>query len=208
MDANWDYKDEEAIWSEINVLTPQYRGIRWERLTTSAEGKVPQGIQWPCPDENHPGTPIMHQSQFTRGLGLFTPVSYRLPAEMPCNEYPLTLSTGRLLEQFHTGTLTRKTPGLDLLGAPKVMISVYDAEQLGINNGDKISLITRRGEIEIDAFVTKRAQAGVLFLPFHFVEAAANKLTINALDPVAYIPEYKVCAVRVEKVTKRVIEPA
>lgn len=208
MGANWDYTNEEAIWREINELTPQYRGIRWDRLSANAEGQISQGIQWPCPDETHPGTPIMHQSQFTRGLGLFTPVSYRLPAEMPCNEYPLTLSTGRLLEQFHTGTLTRKTPGLDLLGAPKVMISVYDAEQLGINNGDKLRLTTRRGEIEIDAFVTKRAQAGVLFLPFHFVEAAANKLTINALDPVAYIPEYKVCAVRAEKVTARVSEPA
>jgi len=203
MGANWDYKDEEAIWQEINLLTPQYRGISWQRLSADAKGHLPQGIQWPCPDENHPGTPIMHQSQFTRGLGLFTPVGYRMPAEMPCSDYPLTLSTGRLLEQFHTGTLTRKTPGLDLLGSPKVMISVYDAEQLGINNGDKIKLSTRRGEIEIDAFVTKRAQVGVLFLPFHFVEAAANKLTINALDPVAYIPEYKVCAVKAEKVANR-----
>lgn len=201
MGANWNYIHEEDIWHEINELTPQYRGIRWQRLSQQDNGDFPQGIQWPCPDEDHPGTPIMHQNQFTRGLGKFTPVSYRLPAEMPCSEYPLTLSTGRLLEQFHTGTLTRKTPGLDLLGSPKVMISVYDAERLGISNGDKIKLTTRRGEIEIDAFVTKRAQAGVLFLPFHFVEAAANKLTINALDPVAYIPEYKVCAVKAEKVT-------
>lgn len=200
MGANWNYSNEESIWAEINELTPQYRGIRWDRLTASADGMISQGIQWPCPDESHPGTPIMHREQFTRGLGLFTPVSYRLPAEMPCSEYPLTLSTGRLLEQFHTGTLTRKTPGLDLLGAPRVMISVYDAEQLGIHNGDKIRLTTRRGEIEIDAFVTKRAQVGVLFLPFHFAEAAANKLTINALDPVSYIPEYKVCAVKAEKV--------
>ncbi len=199
MGANWHYANEEAIWAEINELTPQYRGIRWDRLTASNEGVIPQGIQWPCPDANHPGTPIMHQSQFTRGLGQFTVVSYRMPAEMPCSEYPLTLSTGRLLEQFHTGTLTRKTPGLDILGAPKVMISVYDAEQLGIGNGDRLKLTTRRGEIEIDAFVTKRAQVGVLFLPFHFAEAAANKLTNNALDPVAHIPEFKVCAVRAEK---------
>jgi formate dehydrogenase major subunit len=204
MGAAWDYPNEEAIWQEINELTPQYRGITWQRLSTGVDGKIPQGIQWPCPDETHPGTPIMHQGQFTRGLGKFTPVSYRLPAEMPCSEYPLTLSTGRLLEQFHTGTLTRKTAGLDLLGSPKVMISVYDAEQLGIGNGDKIKLTTRRGEIEIDAFVTKRAQAGVLFLPFHFVEAAANKLTINALDPVAFIPEYKVCSVRVERVAEKI----
>lgn len=200
MGAQWDYPNEEAIWSEINALTPQYRGITWQRLSAQATGQFPQGIQWPCPDASHPGTPIMHQSQFTRGLGLFTPVSYRAAAEQPCEEYPFTLSTGRLLEQFHTGTLSRKTAGLNLLGSPKVMISVYDAEQLGIRNGDNLRLSTRRGAIEIAAFVTKRAQVGVLFLPFHFAEAAANKLTINALDPVAFIPEFKVCSVKVERV--------
>ena len=214
MSANWHYENEEAIWTEITQLTPQYHGLLWERLAPQTQfseansgGASPhpslspsQGLQWPCPSIDHPGTPILHQHTFTRGRGRFIPVSYRLPAEQSCEQYPLVLSTGRLLEQFHTGTLTRKTPGLDLLGSPKVMISVYDAEQLGINNGDRLKLTSRRGEIEIDAFVTKRAQVGVLFLPFHFAEAAANKLTINALDPVAKIPEFKVCAVRAEKV--------
>ncbi|MCF1438870.1 MAG: formate dehydrogenase subunit alpha, partial [Shewanella sp.] len=198
MGADWHYEAEEQIWREVNQLTPQYRGISWERVApTTIAGK--QGLQWPCLDEQHPGTRIMHQSQFIRGTqAKFEPVSFRLPAEMPCDEYPLVLSTGRLLEQFHTGTLTRKTQGLDLLASPRVMISVFDADKLGVNNGDMLRLVTRRGEINIRAFVTRRAQAGVLFLPFHFVEAAANKLTINALDPVAHIPEYKFCAVRAE----------
>lgn len=197
MGADWHYHSEEQIWAEVNQLTPQYRGISWQRVApTSLKGK--QGLQWPCADETAPGTVVMHSKQFTRGKGRFIPVHYRLPAEMPCEEYPLILSTGRLLEQFHTGTLTRKTKGLDVLASPKVMISVYDADKLGVSNGDMLKLTTRRGEIEIRAFVTRRAQAGVLFLPFHFVEAAANKLTINALDPVALIPEYKFCAVRAD----------
>ncbi|PKG74133.1 formate dehydrogenase subunit alpha [Shewanella sp. GutCb] len=199
MGEDWHYQTERQIWHEITEVTPQYRGITWKMIDSeTANGR--QGLQWPCPAEGHPGTPILHNKQFTHGKGQMRPVQYRLPAEMPCAEYPLILSTGRLLEQFHTGTLTRKTPGLNELGKPRVMISVFDAEQLQIHNGDRLKLSTRRGEIEIDAFVTKRAQAGVIFLPFHFAESAANKLTINALDPVAKIPELKVCAVKVEKV--------
>lgn len=199
MSEDWNYTTEKQIWHEITELTPQYHGITWKVIDSeTADGR--QGLQWPCPAEGHPGTPILHSHQFTHGKGKMRPVQYRLPAEMPCDDYPLMLSTGRLLEQFHTGTLTRKTSGLNELGKPKVMISVFDAEQLQIHNGDRLKLSTRRGEIEIDAFVTKRAQAGVIFLPFHFVESAANKLTNNVLDPVAKIPEFKVCAVKVEKI--------
>ncbi len=193
--ANWDYQTEQDIWQEVNQVTPQYRGITWARMQDNLHG-----LQWPCRDEQDAGTRVMHQHEFTRGKGRLIPVNYRMPAEMPCADYPLTLSTGRLLEQFHTGTMTRKTKGLDVLGSPKVMISVYDAEKIGVSNGDMLRLSTRRGEIEIAAFVTKRAQVGVIFLPFHFAEAAANKLTIDALDPVANIPEFKICAVKVEKV--------
>ena len=200
MGEDWQYQSERQIWHEITEVTPQYRGITWQVIDSeTANGR--QGLQWPCPAEGHPGTPILHSNQFTHGKGKMRPVQYRLPAEMPCDDYPLMLSTGRLLEQFHTGTLTRKTPGLNELGAPRVMISVFDAEQHQIRNGDKLKLSTRRGEIEIAAFVTKRAQAGVIFLPFHFAESAANKLTNNVLDPVAKIPEFKVCAVKVEKVS-------
>ncbi|QIR15618.1 formate dehydrogenase subunit alpha [Shewanella aestuarii] len=203
MAANWHYQDERQIWHEVTQVTPQYRGISWQRVDAQTkEGRL--GVQWPCPTEGHLGTPILHVDQFTHGKGKMKPVSYRLPAEMPCNEYPFVLSTGRLLEQFHTGTLTRKTEGLNELATPKVMISAFDADQLAITNGDMLTLSTRRGSINIAAFVTKRAQAGVLFLPFHFAEAAANKLTNNVLDPVAKIPEFKVCAVKVEKVCQPV----
>ncbi|MCE9677761.1 formate dehydrogenase subunit alpha [Shewanella sp. AS1] len=196
--GNWHYQDEKQIWHEITQVTPQYRGISWASIdVNSVNGN--QGIQWPCPSEDHPGTPILHSQQFTRGKAVMIPVHYRLPAEMPCEDYPFILSTGRLLEQFHTGTLTRKTEGLNQLGSPRVMLSAFDADRLGIENGDMLTLATRRGEINIAAFVTKRAQAGVLFLPFHFAEAAANKLTNNALDPVAKIPEFKICAVKVTK---------
>ncbi|WBJ94464.1 formate dehydrogenase subunit alpha [Shewanella sp. MTB7] len=197
--ANWDYTDEKQIWHEITQVTPQYGGISWETMDPNTKKGI-AGLQWPCPEVGHPGTPILHMKTFTRGRAQMRAMDYRLPAEPPCGEYPLTLSTGRLLEQFHTGTLTRKTAGLDELGKPRVMISVYDAEKLGIANGDMLRINSRRGEIEIAAFVTKRAQVGVLFLPFHFAEAAANKLTINALDPVAKIPEFKICAIKVEKV--------
>ncbi|MBR9729179.1 formate dehydrogenase subunit alpha [Shewanella intestini] len=200
MGANWHYENEKAITNEINQVTPQYQGISWDRLNSDEHGKPSKGIQWPCPSEDHLGTPVLHKNQPIIGKGVFTPVTYRSPAETTDEQYPLVLSTGRLLEQFHTGTLSRKTQGLDTLGSPRVMISVFDAEQLGVNNGDMLKLSTRRGELEIAAFVTKRAQAGVLFLPFHFVEAAANKLTINAIDPVSKIPEFKVCAVKAEKV--------
>ena len=195
--ANWHYQNAKDIWQEINQVTPQYQGLTWQRL----EQKV-DGLQWPCFDETHPGTSVLHTDSFLRGQGRMIPVSYRLPAEMPDSEYPLILSTGRLLEQFHTGTMTRKTPELDIKGSPRVMISVYDAEQLDVKNGDMLTLTTRRGTINIAAFVTKRAQVGVLFLPFHFAESAANKLTINALDPIAKIPEYKVCSVKAEKASQ------
>jgi formate dehydrogenase major subunit len=196
--ANWTYQNEHQIWAEINQVTPQYRGISWQSIEASSPNGR-QGIQWPCPSEAHPGTPILHTQQFPRGRAMMKPVGYRLPAELPCEEYPFILSTGRLLEQFHTGTLTRKTDGLNELATPKVMISAFDADRLKITNGDMLTLSTRRGSINIAAFVTKRAQAGVLFLPFHFAEAAANKLTNNVLDPIAKIPEFKVCAVKLDK---------
>ncbi|MGS0676392.1 formate dehydrogenase subunit alpha [Shewanella sp. 125m-1] len=205
MGEDWGYQNEKQIWHEITDVTPQYRGITWKVIDSLTSNGL-QGLQWPCPAEGHPGTPILHTREFTHGKGKMRAVHYRLPAEMPCKEYPLVLSTGRLLEQFHTGTMTRKTEGLNQLGSARVMISVFDADKLGVNNGDMLKLSTRRGEIEIKAFVTKRAQAGVLFLPFHFAESAANKLTNNALDPVAKIPEFKVCAVKAEKVAEEVAE--
>ncbi|MDN3682894.1 formate dehydrogenase subunit alpha [Vibrio tapetis subsp. quintayensis] len=191
MGADWDYQSVEQITQEITEVTPQYQAITWDRIGS-------EGLQWPCNDANPNGTRIMHQTEFKRGLGEFAVVPFKYAAELPDDEYPMVLTTGRLLEQFHTGTMTRKTKGLDNLAGPRIMISVFDAERLGIHNGQNIRLASRRGEIEAPAFVTKRMQKGVVFVPFHFAESPANRLTTTATDPYAKIPEFKVAAVRVE----------
>ncbi|WP_028115515.1 formate dehydrogenase subunit alpha [Ferrimonas senticii] len=194
MGADWDYQQVSDITAEINRVTPSYGGITWQRTET-------ESLQWPCPHDKHPGTRILHQTRFNHmDKAQFAAVPYRLSAELPNPDYPLTLTTGRQLAQFHTGTMTRKTPGMDLLAKPMVMISVTDAERLGVANSQMVRLVTRRGSVEVPAFVTKRMRPGVLFMPFHFAEAAANILTNAALDPVAKIPEFKVCAVKLELV--------
>ncbi|MGL5949174.1 MAG: formate dehydrogenase subunit alpha [Aeromonas sp.] len=194
MGAAWTYADEAAINAEICALTPQYAGITWDRV-----GRA--GLQWPCHTDAPNGTRILHTERFTRGpRAQLAPTPFRYAAERPDAAYPLILSTGRLLEQFHTGTMTRKTDGLNTLAGPRVMISVVDAERLGISNSEEVSVSSRRGEITLPAFVTKRMQQGVVFIPFHFAEAPANRLTISATDPHAKIPEFKVAAVRVEKI--------
>ncbi|MBL6990597.1 MAG: formate dehydrogenase subunit alpha [Bacteriovoracaceae bacterium] len=189
----WNYAQTKDITKEINDLTPQYKGITWDRIT-----KLKDGLQWPCPDTNHPGTKILHVDKFARGKGKMMPIKYNPPAETADPEYPLTLTTGRLLAQYHTGTMTRKTSGLNELGKPHVMISVADAVKLGITNQQIVKVSSKRGEIEIPAFVTKKIQVGVIYIPFHFVESPANRLTNPALDPDAKIPEFKVCAAKVE----------
>ncbi|EKO3828408.1 formate dehydrogenase subunit alpha [Vibrio harveyi] len=191
MGSDWDYHCVSDITNEIARVTPQYAGLRWEAIT-------PNGVQWPSNKNNPAGTRIMHQTQFTRGKGQMVGVPFRYAAELPDEEYPLVLTTGRVLEQFHTGTMTRKTKGLDNLAGPRAMVSVEDAEALGISNGQRLKVSTRRGSIEIDAFVTKRIQKGVVFIPFHFVESPVNRLTTTATDPHAKIPEFKVAAVKVE----------
>lgn len=156
MGSDWDYHCVSDITNEIARVTPQYAGLRWDAIT-------PNGVQWPSNKNNPAGTRIMHQTQFTRGKGQMVGVPFRYAAELPDEEYPLVLTTGRVLEQFHTGTMTRKTKGLDNLAGPRAMVSVEDAETLGISNGQRLTVSTRRGSIEIDAFVTKRIQKGVVF---------------------------------------------
>lgn len=194
MGASWNYRGSEDIQNEIAKLTPSYGGIVYERL-----GRL--GLHWPCPTKEHPGTPVLHIGKFTRGKGLMKAIPFKEPAELPDDEYPLIMTTGRLLQQFHTGTMTRKTEGINRLAGPRVMMSVEDAEALGIENSELVKVTTRRGEIKTNAFVTQLIGKGTIFIPFHFSEAPANRLTIAALDPVAKIPEYKVCAARVEKVS-------
>lgn len=193
MGGGWDYNTVADITNEIARVTPQYGGLRWENITVN-------GVQWPSNKNNPDGTRIMHQTQFTRGRGQMEAIPFRYAAELPDAEYPLVLTTGRILEQFHTGTMTRKTKGLDNLAGPRAMVSVHDAEALGISNGQMLKVLTRRGEIEIAAFVTKRMQKGVVFIPFHFVESPVNRLTTTATDPHAKIPEFKVAAVRIEPI--------
>jgi len=193
MGSDWNYRSAKDICDEINVLTPQYGGITWERV-----GRF--GLQWPCPNEEHPGTPYLHKGKFARGKGLLSPITFKEPDELPDEDYPLILTTGRVLQQFHTGTMSRKTEGLNNLAGPMVMISVDDAERMGISNSEVVEIATRRGEITAPAFVTKRISTGVIYIPFHYKESPANRLTNPALDPIAKIPEYKVCAAKVNKI--------
>ena len=187
------YESPGEIMKEIAALTPSYGGISYERIDQV-------GLQWPCPTPDHPGTPVLHIGKFTRGLGLFSPVEYRPSVELPDEEYPFVLSTGRCYFHFHTGTMTRRSRLLDREEQfPYVEISPEDAKDLGIHNQQWIYVSTRRGEVRVMARVTDVAMKGVLFMPFHFEEGPANLLTINALDPIAKIPEFKVCAARIRR---------
>ncbi|MFC1905848.1 molybdopterin oxidoreductase family protein, partial [Chloroflexota bacterium] len=179
---------------EISNLTPSYGGITYDRLETC-------GIHWPCPTPDHPGTPILHMTRFACGLGKFIPLAYRAPMELPDQEYPLILTTGRSLYHFHTGTMTRKVTGLNIIEPEgTVEINPSDGASLGIPDGSKVKVISRRGEILTKAVLTEKSPPGVVYMTFHFAESAANILTNPALDPVAKIPELKVCAVRIEGV--------
>ena len=194
--SNWDYSSPAEIMAEIARLTPIYGGISYERLDQG-------GLLWPCRTAQDPGTPYLHKGQFSRGLGRFSPVEFKEAVELPDEEYPLILTTGRIMFQYHTGTMTRRSPKLEKeVPEGYVEINPADARSLSIAQGERVRVISRRGEIEIATRITPRVDRGVVFIPFHFAEAAANVLTIAALDPVAKIPEYKVCAVRVERAAR------
>ena len=193
MGYEMSYSGAAAIQDEIAALTPSYGGITYDRLESGS-------LQWPCPDAEHPGTPILHVGRFSRGLGKFHPAEFVPPRELPDDEFPFLLSTGRILQHFHTGTMSRRSKVLDkLVPAGVIEIHPADAERLGVADGQKVRVTSRRGQIEIAARITDRVAAGSVFLAFHYREAPANRLTIAALDPVAKIPEFKVCAVRVER---------
>ncbi len=187
------YDSAAKIMEEVAAVAPSYGGIRYERLEKG-------GLQWPCPNLEHPGTPILHVGKFSRGLGRFIPVEHLPAAELPDDEYPLLLTTGRVLFHYHGGAMSRRSAGLHAhYPEALVEISPEDAQRLGVADGERVRVTSRRGEIVARSWVTERIQPGIVFIAFHFAEAAANLLTIAALDPVAKIPEYKVCAVRVEK---------
>jgi predicted molibdopterin-dependent oxidoreductase YjgC len=184
------YGGADEIMDEIARLTPSYAGISFDRL----EG---QGIQWPCPDSMHPGTATLYESTFTRGRGLFHALDNVPPAELPTRDYPLLLNTGRILEQWHTGSMSRRSGVLDAL-APEgcVEINPRDADGLGLQSGDVVSLESRRGHIQTRVRKSERINPGQAFMAFHWNDAPANVLTNPALDPVAKIPEYKVASIK------------
>ena len=187
------YDGPEAIFKEITTVTPSYGGMSYARLGLN-------GLQWPCPNAEHPGTQFLHGVQFTRGKGLFHAIEYLDPAEMPDEEYPFFLTTGRMFAHYHTGTMTRMSPHLDSeQKTGYVEIHPEDARALAVKDGETVKLTTRRGEIEVPARISQKVKPGLLFVPFHFAENSANVLTNSAFDPIAKIPEYKVCAVKIEK---------
>jgi predicted molibdopterin-dependent oxidoreductase YjgC len=188
-----DVSTAEEVFNEIAKAWPAVAGINYKRL----EGN---GIQWPCPTEDHPGTPVLFEAAFPRGLASFTPITWRNPEEMPDDEYPLVLTTGRVLYQYHTGTMTRRSQVLEEADrGPVIEMNPDDAARMQIKNGDEVQVASRRGSITLPVLVTDGISPGITFIPFHYKEAAANLLTNDALDPDCKIPEAKVCAVKVAK---------
>lgn len=192
MDYPMNYSSFHEVMQEISSLTPSYAGITYERLLNG-------GIQWPCPDESHPGTQFLHKEKFTRGRGSFGLVEFQPPAEIPDEEYPYIFVTGRHLYHYHTGTMSRRSHGLETI-RPEAYLEINQktASNLGVADGEYVRVSSRRGEIRIKANLTDRVPERVIFVPFHYKEAAANLLTNPAVDLKSGIPELKVCAARIE----------
>jgi predicted molibdopterin-dependent oxidoreductase YjgC len=190
----FDYAGPQQIMAEIASLTPSYAGISYDRLEKSS-------LQWPCSSANHPGTRILHTSGFTRGKGRFVPLVYSPVHEIPDEQYPLMLTTGRSIYHYHTGTMTRKVSGLNhLLKHEFVDISPADSARLGINDGDRVTVSSRRGSVSARARVTDNVGEGLVFMTFHFAETATNILMdAKQIDPVAKIPPLKTAAVRLTR---------
>jgi len=190
---NKTYNHPSEIMDEIASLTPSYAGIDYSRIEEV-------GIQWPCPSKDHPGTKYLHKGNFARGKGLFKGIEHKDSAEQADEQYPFVLTTGRVLYHYHTGTMTRKVKGLnDKVPESYIEISPDTASSLGISDGEMLKVYSRRGSIKVKAKVSGRVKGNVVFMPFHFAEAAANVLTNGALDPGCKTPELKVCSVAISK---------
>jgi formate dehydrogenase alpha subunit len=202
--AGWDYTSPAQIMDEIASLAPSYAGVSHQRL------KNGERLQWPVTSINHPGTPILHREKFTRGKGSFTVTSHLPPVELPDAEFPFLLNTGRVLYHWHGGEITRRAKGLlAVYPLPLVEINPEDASILGIQiDRELVRITSRRGSIQANAWISDRVPSGTIFANFAFPESPTNVLTIAALDPIAKIPEYKVCAVRLEKSAQIALEPA
>ena len=188
----WDYSSVPDILTEICALTPSYSGITFDRLERG------ERMQWPVRSPQDPGTPIMHREKFTRGKGLFAVTQHIPPYELPDAEYPLLLNTGRVIYHWHGGELTRRVKELfEVYDRSLIEINPEDAQQLALGPGRKVRITSRRGSIDAEAWVTDRVPVGMVYASFHYPESLTNALTVAALDPIAKIPEYKVCAVKI-----------
>ena len=193
MGAGWSYAGPEEVFAEMARLTPDYAGITYPKM-----GRA--GVVWPCPTPEHPGTEVIFEESFPRGRGLFSPAEFADPAELPSADYPLIMITGRTLEHWHTGTMTRRARALDEI-RPEAFVEMHpdDMAELGVAAGERVKVSSPRGSIVLKAIALRKVARGSVFIPFHFREAAANTLTSERLDPFAKIPDYKYCAVRVER---------
>jgi formate dehydrogenase alpha subunit len=193
-----DYRRPEQVLEELGRLWPAVAGITYDRI----KGR---GIQWPCPATDHPGTEYLYKEGFPKGKVPFVPVTYHPPAEGVCGEYPFVLTTGRNLYQYHSGSMTRRVEPIERhAGEAYVELHPGDGKRLGVGDGDRVRVSSKRGEVELKARITRRVTEGTVFIPMHYREAAANVLTNDALDPDVLIPEFKVCAVNVEAAGKKV----
>lgn len=193
MGYEMNYNHPEEIFNEISSLTPQYNGITYQRLEQ-------EGLQWPVPDENHPGTPVLHIGEFTQGKGLFIPEEFTQPVELPDDEYPMILTTIREIPQYNFGSMTRKTPEIESI-CPEAFaeINPIDAEKMGLEEKETVLISSRRGSLKIRTKITERSQVGTISVPYHFAEAPINNLTLNSLDRLSRSPQYKICSIKVEK---------
>ncbi len=191
MGYEMDYASPEDIFEEIRSLTPAYAGMTYDRVDAC-------GLQWPCPDIDHPGTPYLHQDTFPRGRGRLLGIEYEAPAELTNEEYPILLTTGRMLYQYNIST--RQSATLESLAPHELAeINPVDAAAIGVSEGEEMRVTSRRGSVVTRVTVTERVPPGILFMTFHFWETAVNELTNSAFDPISNTAEFKVCAVRIEK---------
>jgi predicted molibdopterin-dependent oxidoreductase YjgC len=196
--ADWpDYSSPEDIWNELADLSPNWYGIRYPRIEE-------HGIQWPCTELDHPGTPYLHAPKpaLPGGRGRFFPVEYQPPIEQPDSEYPFVLTTGRTLYHYNSATMTMLEAGVrEKQEAPFFEINAEDAQALGIADGGVARLVSRRGELEAEAHYSERVYPGLVWMALHFAQAKVNWLIHDVGDPLIGTPEYKVSAVRVERVS-------
>lgn len=190
-----NYENPEAIFNEMASLSPSLAGISYARIEE-------KGIQWPCPTPDHPGTQYLHGQTFTRGKGLFQGIDHIPPAELPDKEYPFLLNTGRIL--YHYNVTTPYAAGIQSMWSEEYAeVNPKDAAQLGVATGDTVKVASRRGDISTKVEVTDRVPEGMIWMSFHYTESPSNVLTSDAVDPITKTGEYKVCAVKVEKLREQ-----